>query len=187
MFSKYKIPKFILVVILVATGAGAAVGPVLAPRLTGKLAVTATQALQIERGAVGGYGPVPGINVPVGAARSYVSLNDTHTQFTAAFDMVPTGSVLWLKLPIDNTSNNQILAKLTLDVPDGISYDIVDNPILLTTGGTTAVGRLGRNTWEVRFQPSASPSVTLYMAFAMANGTPPGFYTIHGTLEAENV
>ena len=189
IFGKYHIPKWVLGIVLVAAGAGAAVGPVLAPKLMGRTAITATQALQFATSATFGWGydfdenvPTPG-SVP-GNARTYYSVNDTRTQFTVGFDMIPTSSVLWVNVPVKSISNNQILAKLTLDVPDGISVDVIDSDDY-SSPLSTQVGRLGANTWEMNFQ--ADSTINVYYIFGLANGTPPGFYTARGVIEPENV
>lgn len=189
IFGKFYVPKWLLAAVLVAAGAGAAVGPVLAPKLMGRQAITATQALQLASSASFGWGYNMSTNLPTlgtapGNVRTYYSVNDTKTQFTVGFDMVPTSSVIWTSVPITSISNNQILAKLTLDVPDGISVDVTE----LNSGSaphSTVVGRLGANTWELNFGPSST--IDVYYIFGLANGTPPGFYTVRGTLEPENV
>lgn len=253
----YTLPKWLVAVLLLAAGAGAAVGPVMAARLTGRVNITASQAISVRtvpsgplpllqnpaqmvnitdpdpsHGLIAG---APGIlvltpsianwnsytgvyNLSVGgplipipaSARSFVSVNDTGTDFTVAVDLLPTSSKFDIAIPLYNSANSQQLAELTLDIPDGVMVDL--EQIKLNTGtnppihGTNmaSIGRTSANTWEVRLQPNqgtyydfvginssgnylAAPASGIIIHVALANGTPPGFYAIRGKLQAENV
>lgn len=251
-------PSWLALLVLVAAGAGAAVGPTLAPRLTGRVAVTATQAVTIRRvptaatsfdglaasqpinetnPAAGLLTGQPGILVPLSSmssaygsgrylmtaepdltylpsgTRSYVSLNDTGTQFTIALDMLPTSSKFDVVVSLNNSSNNQVLADLNLDIPDGLTIDIEKIAIQQPGGGgpvdakagKVSLGRMSPNSWELTLAANTGnyddilsrtdgggfgvgmPASGFIMHVAMANGTPPGFFQIQGTLQAKNV
>lgn len=249
----YAMPKWLVAVLLLAAGAGAAVGPVLAARLTSGINLTATQAVSVRnvpaailnpqtntRGPLtetdAQYGLItgsPGIllttatmgpcytaiyqlsgggtftGIPANA-RSFVSLNDTGTDFTVAVDMLPTSSKFDVAVPLYNSANNQQLERLTLDIPDGLLVDLESIRLAaagVTTANKASIGRLTANTWEITLQPNlgpgtyddfisitdatlnhtvAAPASGFIIHVALQNGTPPGFYAIRGRLEAEN-
>lgn len=177
---KFRKTFWVLGLILVLTGAGAATGPVLAPRLSGRVAVTATQALIMARPLVDTLGtPVPTIiggstgtyvtaNQLPANARGYASLNDTATQFTVSADLVATSSYFDVVLPVGNNANNQVVAELKLSIPDGLDVDIEQSgPVNVTTSlgpiiqtaiaGKMRVGRMDANTWEATW-PANTPT-----------------------------
>ncbi len=253
----YTLPKWLVAVLLLAAGAGAAVGPVMAARLTGRVNIVASQAISVRnvptsalplwgsaplttatvnatdpsRGLIaqqpgvlvltpfmsslncynGIYNMSVGGNlIPIpGNARSYVSLNDTGTDFTIAIDLLPTSSKFDIAIPLYNSANNQQLAELTLDIPDGVMVDLeqiqLDASPPIPGTNMAAIGRTSANTWEVRLQPNlgtyydfiaipngnpgeymAAPASGIIVHVALANGTPPGFYAIRGKLQAQN-
>lgn len=206
---------WIVTVLLVATGAGAAVGPVLSPRLTGRVAITATQALQFEQPIVptvlspqyylgaSDVFPPPYAKAPA-ITRVYTSLNDQKTDFTVSVDLLPTSSKFDILLPIGNLANNQVLALLTLDSggcleldvePLGHVYAYGGQPNPINVGGLVKIGRMGPNSWEIMAPARTHASDTAngitgyngaWIHVALANGLPPGYYTLRGTLEAQN-
>ena len=190
-----RVPRFasrrLIATLLVMLGAGAAVGPVLAPKLLSKTAVTATQALQIYDGTIA-PGNLDVTTVPCDGTESsgscntviplpantrwYKSVSDDRTKFTVAIDMFPTSSYLRIHVPIINRSNNQVLARLKLNVPDGLDYYV--SPYYDAVGQADALGlnpslpddpqglldstkaiynliRIDANTWEIKMMPSA--------------------------------
>jgi len=253
----YTLPKWLVAVLLLAAGAGAAVGPVMAARLTGRVNITASQAISVRAVPTGALpllqnpsttvvvndtdpahgliGGAPGIlvqtpgmaslgcynnvfNMSVGgnmipipaSARSFVSINDTGTDFTVAIDLLPTSSKFDIAIPLYNSANNQQLAELTLDIPDGVMVDLEQIKLNATPPipGTdmATIGRTSANTWQVRLQPNlgtyydfiamnssvpnvylATPASGIIVHVALANGTPPGFYAIRGKLQAQNL
>jgi len=211
---------WILGALVVSIGAGAAVGPVLAARLTGKVAIIATQALSFSTPLVGvPWGPplyiggatgtyVYPVAVP-GGTRTFSDLNDQKIEFTVSIDLLPTSSKFDILVPMANISNNQVIAQLTLDVPEAVLVDIErlgsvvvttqNAPVVLTTtvGGQLTVGRTSANTWEILAPPLVPYTQTaleytgaqitgyngLLLHVGMPNGTPPGFYQIKGKIE----
>jgi len=225
----HPLSRRLIVTLLVMLGAGAAVGPVLAPKLLARTAVTATQALQIVPHTVEVTAITCGANNSSdacqaaypgtlgGNARVYTSVSDDRTKFTAAVDLLPTSSYLRLHIGVINTANNQVLARLKLNVPDGFDYFV--SPYYYVVGeanfpapNTDPTGQLDRvkaiynltrldvNTWEIKLMPSARGTLNphaisfspgdiydIHIDFALRNGTPPGFYVIQGSLEAPSV
>ncbi len=209
--------------IAVLAGAGAAVGPILAQKLPGRTAVTATQALKLALPLVDmAYTPVPTIiggatgttyvtaqQLPQGA-RIYESIDETSTQFTVAADLTATSSKFDVIVPIANLSNNQIIAQLQLEVPEGVDVDVErSGPVDVTSfippdvsvAGKVGITRINATTWEGTWPPftpssevaidSSLVNIVGYNGFvlhiALHNGTPPGFYVIQGKVIPRNV
>ncbi len=215
-----RIPYWIVGALLISIGAGAAVGPVLAARLTGKVAIIATQALTFSTplvavpggpplyvgGATGTY--LLPVAVP-GGTRTFSDLNDQKIEFTVSVDLLPTSSKFDILVPMANSANNQVIAQLTLEVPDQVLVDVErlgsvvvttqNAPVVLTTtiGGQLTLGRTSANTWEIHAPPLvdytqsalefSGAQITAYnglwLHVGMPNGTPPGFYQIKGKIE----
>ena len=221
---KYGKSLLTLGLVIVVAGAGAAVGPILAQRLTVRTTVTATQALHLDLPLVDmAFTPFPTVisgstptyktaqQLPQGA-RVYESLTDTSTEFTVAADLTATSSKFDVIVPIGNLSNNQVVARLELDIPDGLDVDIERSgpvnvntlvPAITSIAGKANFTRINPNTWEGTWPPQTATSeaaiegvfpftpITAYNGFvmhiALHNGTPPGFYLIQGKVVPRNV
>lgn len=215
-----RLPYWMMGALLISVGAGAAVGPVLAARLTGRVAIIATQALTFSTplvavpggpplyigGATGTY--LYPVQVP-GGTRTFADLNDQKIEFTVSIDLLPTSSKFDILVPMANASNNQVIAQLTLEVPEQVLVDVErlnsvvvttqNFPVVLTTtiGGQLTVGRTSASTWEILAPPLVpytqaaleytGTQITAYngllLHVGLPNGTPPGFYQIKGRIE----
>lgn len=200
--SGYSAPKWLLAVLLVAAGAGAAAGPVLASRLVGNASITVSQALSYGTLLIGDnttpFSGLPGsiLVAPPAGARAYVSVSDNQTQFTASVDMLPTGARYDMAVPITNRSNNPMRAQLILDIPEILMVDVEPIGVLAYAPGTSGLLRVGRtssNTWE--FTAPAGIVGTdgtnrllngLVVHVALPSSAPPGFYTIRARIDALN-
>lgn len=196
----YSTPKWLLAVLLLAAGSGAAVGPVLASRLLASAALSVTQALSYGAIVIGdnatAFSGLPGsvLMAPPPGARAYVSSSDDKTRFTAAVDLLPTGGRYDMAVPISNRSNSQMRAQLTLDVPDELLVDVEQIgvfPYAPTTSGLLKVGRTSFNTWEftapggTQGTDSANRLLNgLVIHVALPTNAPPGFYTLRAQIHA---
>lgn len=159
----------LLAALLIAIGTGAAVGPVLASRLSGRASITSTQALALSLPLIASHGItyhvggatssgyLPALAVPAGA-RPFSDLTSDKVAFTVAVDLLPTGSKFDVLLPVANAANNPLTATISLDVPEGILVDaeaigaitVATGPgAVVTVGGQLNVGRTTASTWEV--------------------------------------
>lgn len=169
MFDR-SIPTWLLVLTLLVAGAGAAVGTVLAGQITGEVPVTVGQALVTDY-----------VNIPAGQVdQRFTSISDDGTGFTAAAE-VDTGMDYTITVGIENNSDEDAVAELTLIYPDGLTLDVVG------MGQITKVTRTGLYTWKMDVDAIAAGGVgasdIINITVAVADDIAPGFYQIDGTLK----
>lgn len=204
ILGKKVIPVWLLVLALVAAAAGAASGTVLAGRVIGEVPVAVSQALLV------GYpdneattaetvwiDDLTAMNLDnatqqiqlhddfVGLPnRSFFGVKDDNTAFQAAAELA-TGDWVALNLPLKNASHNTLLAQLTLDVPEGVEVEVVSADQVHGDGNVIDAIRIGPNTWKLKVVSGAEFSHLtdiLYIGVQADDETPPGFYTLSGTL-----
>ena len=164
------IPVWLLVLTLVVAGAGAAVGTVLAGQIGGDVPVTVSQALTMDTDTP---------PVVSGADQKFTSVSDDGTGFTAAIE-TNTGDDVTVTLYPVNNSNEALVAKLTLILPDGFTASVADSTHV------TNVTRTGLYTWKMDMNTSVNgqgSGADLVITLALADDIYPGFYTVEGTLE----
>ncbi len=168
---KKLLPAWLLILTLILTGAGAAVGTALAPEIGGEIPVTVSQALTI--------GDQNSLVLPSGAP-GILTVSDDGTGFTAAAE-IHNGDLLRVKLEIENKSSQEITAKLRFsDLPEGITLDVNE------LAGGDIIGsavRTGMYEWLFRLNPDANDAPDLEIIVALADAMTPGFYKIRGEIE----
>ncbi len=173
---KKAIPAWLLVMALTMAGAGAAVGTVLAPKITGEIPVTVSQALLIDKNGsiyIGG--------LPSGAPK-IATVDDSGAAFTAAFEAC-NGDLVTIEIPLVNNANQNLYGKLTLwGIPKGVTVDV--DP----TGEINNAVRIGRYEWlfDASSGLGSNTNADLQITIALADNMKPGFYQIHGKIEPVN-
>jgi hypothetical protein len=193
ILGKKALPIWLLVVVLVACGAGAAAGTVLAGKVTGEVPVAVSQALLTQA-------PVWKTNTEVDTDknedlmtqqlydhvamvampnRSFGAVADDNTAFQAAAEMA-VGDWAVFYLPLKNASENELIGLLTLSVPECLEVEAY-SPL-----GTnvTNVTRIGLNTWKFKLNKAADylAADTLAIAISVDDTCAPGYYTISGEI-----
>jgi len=159
-------PTWLLIATLVLAGAGAAVGTVLAGKITAEVPVTVEQA-QVVRSKptqVTGYE----------ADQFFASMKDDGTAFTAAAEL-NTGDEWRFDVPISNNSAAPLVGEVTLTFPTGLTLDVDSGHT-----NTQNVCRTGLFTWK--FDQLVGDGV-LRIKVGVADEIAPGFYKIEGTIE----
>lgn len=188
------IPIWLVIIGLVASGAGAAAGTVLAGKVTGEVNVAASQALlvgapewvedvldadenqpqQVYNAADAGW-----INEP---NRGIGTRSDDNTAFEAAAELA-IGDWSAFNLPIKNASDVPLTALLTIDVPEGIEVEVYAGEL---AGNIQNPVRIGLNTWKFVVEAEAEYDSTddcLMIVVNVDDTTPPGYYTFYGELK----
>ncbi len=184
ILGKKAIPVWLLVMALVATGAGAAVGTVLTGNVIAEMPVTISQALEVGKPVV-----IPtNTNIIEVETADNDALVDNIPQSIDALDGNPTdnkvakGSVFapdrsigavndqqtafqfaaeidqhdWyaFALPLKNASNQDMVVELTMVFPDGITVEVMDGKGTIVDNVT----RTGLNTWKFDLDSTADKS-----------------------------
>lgn len=155
-----KIPTWIIIGALLASGAGAAVGTVLSGSIVGKAPVTVSQALLLS-----GKPSISG-----SYDREFTSISDDNAGFTAAVEL-NNGDKFTIDLPWKNHSAENVVAELKLSIPDPLQVD-------------ASWVRTGEETWKNEI--SGGDSGTLSITVAVPDNAKPGFYQIEGRLKVVN-
>ncbi len=196
ILGKKAIPMWLLVLALVAAGAGAAAGTVLAGKVTGETNVAVSQALLNEAPVWLSQANITTkvltdatatqqvtyhqglINIP---NRKFVAAKDDNTAFQAAAELA-TGDWAAFDLPLKNASSNNLTALMTLNVPEGLEVEA-----FAATGASkiTEVVRIGLNTWKFKVATGAVYTSTdlLTIVVSTDDDMAPGYYTIDGTIK----
>lgn len=204
ILGKKTLPVWLLVFVLVASGAGAAAGTVLAGKVTGEVPVAVSQALLTEA-------PVWTANVTnpngndvtqqVDLHRAWVHLPnryfgaaaDDNTGFQAAAELA-VGDWATFYLPLKNASENELIGCLTLNVPGCLEVEVF--PASDTTYAATnvyEVVRIGMNTWKFSLAADAEyvsddpvnvvPIDGLAILISIDDNCAPGYYNISGEIK----
>jgi len=202
------IPIWLLVLAVVAAGAGAAIGTIIVGQISGEIPVTVSQALCVGEPVFvaddtdwTNTNPVTGITYQTLPTNHYQpdryigSASDDCTTFQAAAE-VDTGDCFLILVPLKNVSNEDMIVELTLDVPDGITVECfsVDQENGSAHNYTQSLTRTGLNTWKFKLLRQAektAPSTVnpsnwddcIGIAVAVSDTIQPGFYTISGELK----
>jgi len=180
---KKTLPAWLLVMALTMAGAGAAVGTVLAPKITGEIPVTVSQALLINSGqSISFLSTWDSVSYSTPDA-SIATVKDDETAFTVGMEL-NNGDQVAIKLHLKNESDQDIIGKLTLSgIPKGITVDVDSG-----TDDITNVTRVGKYTWLFKATKDAGDDSNdfLVIKIALADNMKPGFYQIHGKIEPVN-
>jgi hypothetical protein len=190
LLGKKAIPIWLLVIVLVASGAGAAAGTVLAGKVTGEVPVAVSQAILTEAPvwtdiAVDDNQPqqirhnIDMVTVP---NRSFGAVADDNTAFQAAAE-IAVGDWVAFNLPLKNASENDLVGLVTLSVPDCLEVEVYSST---NATNLNSVVRIGLNTWKVIVEAAAEYDHTedcLMFVISADDYCAPGYYTISGDIK----
>ncbi len=202
------IPIWLLVFAVIVAGAGAAIGTIIVGQIRGEVPVTVSQALCVGEPVFVAddtdwinTNPVMGITGQTLPNNHYLpdryigSASDDCTAFQAAAE-VDTGDLFLILLPLENASNEDLIAELTLDIPDGITVECfsVDQESGSTHDYTQSLTRTGLNTWKFKLLRQAEKTVpsstnpsnwddSIGIVVALSDTIQPGSYIISGDLK----
>jgi hypothetical protein len=181
---KINLRMVILVLSLIAVGAGAAAGTVLAGTVDGEVNVSVSQPLQVQSPSMPG---LPSGRAWFGAA------SDEGTQFSAAAQLYQGESVV-IEVPIINQAEVAHVVEITvtapiLTVPTGASPS--DYSINLDVDGSGVIAdvvRIGPYKWKCTTPASSqgrdsSPLDGIKLTVALGDMVPPGYYELTGQLQ----
>jgi len=196
IFGGNKIPMWLIVVALIASGAGAAAGTVLAGRVTAEVPVAVSQALLVcdpswltslddtvsQDAPQQLYNHLDWVHAP---NRGIAVVADDHTGFQAAAELA-IGDWVAFKLPIKNASDNDLVAELFLSVPDCLEVEVFSDLDLQGNDVGNPV-RTGLNTWKFEVGAAADCNTDttdiLYVVVSVDDDCMPGYFSIIGTLK----
>ncbi len=208
ILGKGAIPLWLIVLALVVAGAGAAVGTILAGKVTGEIPVTISQALEVGRprihddsqkleegGSTYGVTIMPQSvdaldgdhsNSEVAADSIFDPdrwigvVNDEQTAFQFAAEIDQHDWYVFY-VPLKNASNQDMTVQLKMQVPNGLTVEVMDTDTAMVDNVT----RVGLNTWKFNLDADADKSDeedAIYIVVAASDTIAPGFYTIEGEL-----
>ncbi len=188
------VPFWLILFLLIAAGIGAAVGTILAGRVTGEVPVTVGQALLVgeptfPNGLPGGVN-IQSIRInPNRMAQDIGILGDDWTSFQAAVE-ANTGDVFLIKLPLKNASNQDMIVQLDMEVPDCIEVDVFgsDDESESAVDHVFNVTQVGFSRWVFRLSDLAEHYASdwrdsIGIVVGVDDDCHPGFYSIGVTLQ----
>jgi len=188
------VPLWLILFLLIASGIGAAVGTILAGRVTGEVPVTVGQALLVGEptfpdGLPGGVN-IQSIRInPNRMAQNIGILGDDWTSFQAAVE-ANTGDVFLIKLPLKNASNQDMIVQLDMVVPDCIEVDVfgADDESESAVDHVFNVTQVGFSRWVFRLSDLAEHYAadwrdSIGIVVGVDDTCQPGFYNIGVTLQ----
>ncbi len=187
------ISLWLLALLLIASGIGAAAGTILAGRVTGEIPVTVGQALLVGQPRFPSSMPSGVTNQafrlsPYAPDRSNGIVGDDRTSFRASAE-VDSGDVFLIQLPLKNASNYDMAVELTLIIPDCIEVEVFgsDEESTSASDHTLRVTRIGLYKWNFCLSASAEYASDWSDSIGIAVGADddcrPGFYTIDAVLQ----
>ncbi len=190
ILGKKAIPVWLLVIALVACGAGAAAGTVLAGKVTGEIPIAVSQAILTEAPVWTTILDEPTVQPQqvnlhydwvFEPNRSFGAAADDNTAFQAAAEMA-VGDWAAFNLPLKNASNVDLIALVTLSVPECLEVEMYAPALSVNIGD---VVRIGLNTWKVQVLADAEYDTTddcLMVVISVDDTCDPGYYTISGQI-----
>lgn len=191
ILGKKALPIWLLVIVLVASGAGAAAGTVLAGKVTGEVPVAVSQAILTDApiwqvSLDGDIGQPQQVRVHhdfvAEPNRHFGAVADDNTGFQAAAE-IAVGDWAAFNLPLKNASENELIALVTLSVPDCLEVEVYSSN---TSINITNVVRIGLNTWKVKVNADAEYDETddcLMFVISADDFCAPGYYNISGDIK----
>ena len=113
--------------------------------------------------------------------RYLATMSDDNAAFHAAAELT-VGDHAAFKLPLKNASHNDLVAELTLYVPDCLEVEVYADTLASNINGIT---RIGPNTWKVLLDADADYDTTtdaLTVVISIHDQCAAGYYTISGTI-----
>ena len=199
ILGKKALPIWLLVIALVACGAGAAAGTILAGKVTGEVPVAVSQALLVCEPSWGETGDVEDTVNQDAPQQLYKHLDWIHepnrhigvvaddmTGFQAAAELA-IGDWAAFRLPIKNASQNDLVAELCLSVPECIEVEIFSDTDVVANNIGNPV-RIGLNCWKLVVEAEADcltdlDNDYLWVVVSVDDHCMPGYYTISGTIK----
>lgn len=182
MLGNLNIKWIVIAVGLIVSVAGAAVGSVLTSNIGGQIPVSVSQALLSDKPIVSG--------LPAGSSW-FSSTSDDKSSFSAAAE-AHNGDVFNITVPIQNRSNQSLVAQLDLELPitpmrDGTTGQGI-TARAAGTGCIVDVVRIGPGSWRFTVPNSASgisasPPDGVTMTITLSSTVMPGFYEMAGQIK----
>ena len=126
------IPTWLLILLIIACGAGAVVGTTLLGEVSGEIPTAVGQALVVD----GGSFDIDDVTHDDGTSlsRSIVATSDSNTEFQVAAEMA-VGDKFLISVPLENMSNESMTGLITLEPssPAGLDLDIDEHSVLSIT------------------------------------------------------
>ena len=204
---KKLIPISLVVLALAAAGAGAAAGTILAGKVTGEVPVAVSQALLVEAVSNTKLPVTPDATkdeavmtqqvfdnwTMVHIANRFIGVkSDDNTGFQAGME-IATGDWTEVNLQLKNASANDLVALLTLDVPQGLEVEAFGSTYADNAADApnydldvTNVTRVGLNTWKLIVKGGTNKDDVdslLHLIISSDDDSPPGYYSISGTIK----
>jgi hypothetical protein len=181
---KKNVKVLIIVLSLIAVGAGAAAGTVLSGQIDGEVNVAVSQPLMVENPSIPG---LPSGRAWFGAA------SDEGTQFSAAAQLYQGESAV-IEVPIINKAEVDHVVEITitapvLSVPSGANpADYSINLEVEGSGDITDVVRIGPYKWKCTAPATSqgtgsSPFDGIEITVALGDMVPPGYYELTGQMQ----
>jgi hypothetical protein len=195
ILGKKALPIWLLVIVLVASGAGAAAGTVLAGKVTGEVPVAVSQALLVEapewQDSLNSdetcqpqqvYKHATWVKAP---NREFGAVADDNTAFQAAAELA-VGDWAVFYLPLKNASENELIGLLSLSVPECLEVEVFSANC--TDPNAYEVVRIGLNTWKFSLKAAAEYDTAnnvdkLAILVSVDDTCAPGYYTISGDIK----
>ena len=165
-----KLPAWLLLAALVVVGAGAATGLVLKDQINGTTTIAVSQALAVTAVTSGG-----------GDEDEFLATIDDDGMAWAAHFEANNGDTLELEVTVYNYGgSDDIVALLTMDVPDGITVNIEGDD----DAGDNVV-QVAHHQWKFVVDNTDDNTLDITLAIEEAQAT--GFYEISSTIVPLNV
>jgi hypothetical protein len=187
ILGKKAIPIWLLVIALVACGAGAAAGTVLAGKVTGEVPVAVSQAILTGTPdwttIVQDVGQPQQVNLHwdwvTEPNRDFGAASDDNTAFQAAAELA-VGDWAAFVLPLKNASDLDLFGLLTLSVPECLEVEV----FAYDGDNVSEVVRIGLNTWKFKLAAIAEYTAddVLVVVISVDDTCAPGYYTISGEI-----
>ena len=187
------------IILLLFSGAGAAVGTVLQGTILGEMPVAVGQALIVGT-PIAATGNIDASEVNTltqsveyadgngsdalwlgtGPDRSIGTVRDDRSVFQFAAE-IDQGDVYAFWLPLKNASDEDLVGTLTLDYPECFTVEVLDAK---GTTGTTAVARHSLDQWKFALAAGAEygDDDSLLVVVSLDDTCTPGYYSIQGEI-----
>ena len=176
-----RVPVWLLVLALIAAGAGAATGTVLAAKITAKVPVTVSQALLLDMDGT----PANPIVIS-GADNAIGAPSDDGAGFTAGMEL-NNADTATINVYLKNHAAADLHGKLTLwNVPKGITLSVSATDGDSDGNAIVNVTRVGKYEWLFLVENGVGGQDYLTITVALAVNMKPGFYEIKGKIEPVN-
>ncbi len=192
ILGKRTLPLWLLALLLIACGMGAAVGTVLAGKITGEVPVSVGQSLltgaPVWQHSLSGDETIQTQQVANHAGMVAIpnhyfgAQSDDNTAFQAAAE-IAVGDWAVFNLPLKNASENDLVGLLILSVPECLEVEAFSANTPSST--VNEVVRIGANAWKFKLGADAeyvNPTDSLAIVISVDDNCAPGYYNISGEI-----